>query len=522
MKNNCLLSSNINILESNEVWDKNVIRKNIVFDEYNRLMISLNDKKTLSSYNKFICIIYLNDYFENNFKKIFNQLENTLSKNKNKNITLFLFLKKTNNIIIDKEYLIQTNIFVNRILKLSSENFKLIFNLNEKKEFFSTRNKFLLRCPFSAEGLSSISKQVSQIPEEKLFKPFKLLILDCDNTLWGGTIGEDGVESIKYSEDGEGKIFEKIQKHFKKLKKMGFMLSICSKNNSRDVWNAFRLRNMHLKKNDFLFPKINWEEKAKNINEILNAFSLREHDVLFIDDQKIEIDKVKKKFKNISTLHVNDLSQYYEDILALKRLQKFEISNEDKKKHNSYKLKKKYQEFKEAKNNFDEIFTELNQKISFIDIKKSNILRTEQLFNKTNQFNFTTNRYNKDELLMLSKNNASKIKLISLQDKFGNHGVIGCVHYKKINNEVYIQDFILSCRILSRKIEEYIVFIIKKKFKNNNVYLEYIKNDQNKDLISIFLKKNYFKLQKEKKKKTNKFLYKIFYNKELNEIKKFF
>ena len=165
MKNNCLLSSNINILESNEVWDKNVIRKNIVFDEYNRLMISLNDKKTLSSYNKFICIIYLNDYFENNFKKIFNQLENTLSKNKNKNITLFLFLKKTNNIIIDKEYLIQTNIFVNRILKLSSENFKLIFNLNEKKEFFSTRNKFLLRCPFSAEGLSSISKQVSQIPE---------------------------------------------------------------------------------------------------------------------------------------------------------------------------------------------------------------------------------------------------------------------------------------------------------------------------------------------------------------------
>ena len=380
----------------------------------------------------------------------------------------------------------------------------------------------MLRCPFSTEGLNSISTQVSNILEEKSFKPFKLIILDCDNTLWGGTTSEDGLENIRYSEDGEGKIFEKIQKHFKKLKKMGFMLSVCSKNNSRDVWNTFRQRKMHLKKSDFLFPKINWEEKAKNINEILNAFSLREQDVLFIDDQKLEIDKVKKKFGNISTLHVNDLSQYYEDILALKRLQKFEISNEDKKKHDSYKLKKKYQDFRGEKNNFDEIFSGLSQKVSFIDIKKTNILRAEQLFNKTNQFNLTTNRYNKDELLKLSINRNSTIKLISLQDKFGDHGVIGCVNSKKINSEVFIQDFILSCRILSRKIEEYVIFVIKKKFKNNNVYLEYVKNSQNKDLISVFLKKSYFKPQKKKKKKNNKFLYKIFYNKELNEIKKFF
>ena len=319
------------------------------------------------------------------------------------------------------------------------------------------------------------------------------------NTLWGGTIGEDGIENIRYGEDGEGKIFEKIQKYLKKLKTMGFMLSICSKNNSKDVWNAFKLRKMHLKKNDFLFPKINWEEKAKNINEILNQFSLRENDVLFIDDQKLEIDKVEKKFKNISTLHVNDLSQYYDDILALKRLQKHEISNEDKKKHVSYKLKKKYQDFKDSKNNYNEIFLELNQKVYFVNISKTNILRTEQLFNKTNQFNFTTNRYNKSDLVKISSDKNSSIKLISLQDKFGDHGLIGCVHYKLINGEVFIKDFILSCRILSRKVEEYIILMIKKKFKNKNVYLEYIKNNQNKELITIFLKKKLFKASGKKR-----------------------
>jgi len=279
---------------------------------------------------------------------------------------------------------------------------------------------------------------------------------------------------------------------------------------------------MHLKKADFLFPKINWQEKTINIENILNEFSLREEDVLFIDDSKLEINKVKKKFKKISTLLVDDLSKYYENILALKSLQKFSVSKEDRKKHKQYKLKKKYQDLKKKKTNFNEIFYELNQKIKFLDINKSNIIRAEQLFNKTNQFNFTTNRYNKVELLKIVNNKNFFIKLVSLQDKFGDHGIIGSFNYQRIGKEIFIQDFILSCRILSRKIEEYILYKIKKSFKKNNVYLRHIRNNQNKELISIFIKKDYIKRIQSKKLKPNHFLYKIFYNKELNEVKKFF
>ena len=521
MRKKILLTSNINLLETNNVWENNTIKQNIFFDKYNKILISLNDRKILSKFDNFICIIYLNEYLDNNFKKIFGQLENTFLKNINKKITLFLFLEKTNNFKIDKENLKNSNIFINKMLELCSDNFKLILKIDEKKEVYNTRNKFLLKCPFSTDGLNTISTKINKIIEEKIIKPFKLIILDCDNTLWGGIIGEDGIENLKYSEDGEGIIFEKIQKHFKELKKMGFMLSLCSKNNSKEVWKTLKLRNMHLKKTDFLFSKINWLEKTINIENILNEFSLREEDVLFVDDSKLEVNKVKKKFQNISTLLVNDLSKYYEDILINKRLQKFGVFIEDHKKHRQYKLKKKYQDFKK-KTNFSDIFFELNQKIKFLDINKSNIARAEQLFNKTNQFNFTTNRHDKLELLKIVNSKNSFIKLVSLQDKFGDHGIIGCFSYQKIGNEIFINDFILSCRILFRKIEEYILYKIKKKFKKNNVYLKYIKNNQNKELVSTFIKKNYFKSIKLKKIKPNHFLYKIFNTRELNEIKKFF
>ena len=149
-------------------------------------------------------------------------------------------------------------------------------------------------------------------------------------------------------------------------------------------------------------------------------------------------------------------------------------------------------------------------------------MRAEQLFNKTNQFNFTTNRYDKAQLLKIAKKKNSFIKLVSLKDKFGDHGIIGSFSYRKAEKDIFIQDFILSCRILSRKIEEYIIYYIKKKFKEHNIYLMYTKNNQNKDLISIFLKKNYFKPIKNKALKPSHYLYKILFDKDLNDVKKFF
>ena len=227
---------------------------------------------------------------------------------------------------------------------------------------------------------------------------------------------------------------------------------------------------MELTKKDFLFPKINWFEKYINIKKTLAELSLKEDDVLFIDDSKLEIDKVKKKIPKISTLISEDISEYLVKLQEHPRLQKLKILEEDKKKYYQYNLRNKYENLKTKLNSLDDVYYELRQKIKILDINNSNINRAEQLFNKTNQFNFTTNRYNKNQLINIINKPFTTIKLISLSDKFGEHGIIGSFIYIHQKNCIIVSDFLLSCRILSRKIEEYIIYLIQKKNKSKEVY----------------------------------------------------
>ncbi len=278
-------------------------------------------------------------------------------------------------------------------------------------------------------------------------------------------------------------------------------------------------------KKDFLFPKINWFEKYINIKKTLAELSLKEDDVLFIDDSKLEIDKVKKKIPKISTLISEDISEYLEKLQEHPRLQKLKILEEDKKKYYQYNLRNKYENLKTKLNSLDDIYYELRQKIKILDINNSNINRAEQLFNKTNQFNFTTNRYNKNQLMNIKNKPFTTIKLLSLSDKFGEHGIIGSFIYIHQKNCIIVSDFLLSCRILSRKIEEYIIYLIQKKNKSKEVYLRYVKTDKNKELIKIFLENNSFQKVSEKMMDKVKFkgeLYKVLLNKKLINVEKFF
>jgi len=519
------VTSNTNLLKGNRIWKDPFLSKKIILDDYDKVLVSLNKKETLSNHENFIGVIYLNDYLKTNIKNFISILKRIAFNNLSKKFTFLFYLHLSNNYQLDKKYKFQANAIYNAILKFKCNNIIINLTISDSKGYFSTRNKYYLRCPFSLNGLTNLSSEIKKIIQSNSIKPFKLIILDCDNTLWGGTIGEDGINSLKYSEDDDGKVFEDVQRHVKHLKGQGFLISISSKNNERDVWNAFRKRKMVLNKRDFLFPKINWFEKYINIRKTLDQLSLKEDDVLFIDDNKLEIDKVKKKFPKISTLNSEDVSEYLDKIKEHPRLQKLEILKEDKKKYYQYNLKNKYEKLKIKLTNLDEIYFELKQKIKILDINNSNITRAEQLYNKTNQFNFSTNRYSKNQLTNIKNKTNTTIKLISLSDKFGDHGIIGSYIFIQQKNYIIILDFLLSCRILSRKIEEYIIYLIQKKNTNKEVYLRFIKTEKNKELIKIFLKNNFF--EKSSNNMLKKFnlkgeLYKVILDKKLKYVKKFF
>jgi FkbH-like protein len=350
-------------------------------------------------------------------------------------------------------------------------------------------------------------------------RPYKLIILDCDNTLWGGILDEDKAEGIRYGNYDGGVIFKEFQNILKKLKKKGFLLSISSKNNEESVWTAMKHKKMILQKKDFLNPKINWDEKYINIKKTLSELSLRPSDTIFIDDNILEIKKVKKFIKGINCLHINSEINIKKNITDNPRFQKLTILEEDIKKYKQYKIKFKYEKLKKNNKNNSIFFKKLKQKIKFFNCNKSNFERALQLFIKTNQFNFSLNRYSGVELKKIISDVNYDVKLFDLNDRFGNHGVVGSYIVKKKTNTIEIIDLVLSCRVFNRYVEDYIIWHICKTYKARKILINYLSTDLNNKLIPKFLKNKYFVL---KNKINNIYTYQVILNKNLNEIKNIF
>ena len=507
------LTSNFNLMESNSHWNK-LKKKQIIIDKnYNGLIISLK-KGNLKNYNFFHLICYV-DY--SNLNETFGQIKDLIKlakDNSKKYFFLYLFVNFHENPI-------QKKLFNNKFLKINFDlkNFYLkTFDQNIAK-LFSERNRIHIRFPFDLKFIDFISKEISNNVIYFSSKPYKLIIVDCDNTLWGGILDEDGLENIKYDGDGVGQIFSQFQLFLKNKKKEGFVISVSSKNNEKEVWNAMKNREMILQKKDFIIPRINWEDKAQNIKLIINQLTLRPSDCLFIDDNLLEIEKVKSKIKGLNIIDASNPLNILFKVYSDPRLFKHKILKEDINKYKQYKLKSKFENVSKKNDHSLKFYEKLKQVVIFENIKDKNLDRALQLFNKTNQFNFNLNRYTSISLKKLLKNKSYSIELISFKDKFGDHGIIGAYIIKKEKLMIKIVDFVLSCRVLNRYIEDYIILRILKKHKNKKISINYTKDKVNNVLIPVFLNKKYFELDKIKK---NIFKYDI---KPLNngsEIEKIF
>jgi FkbH-like protein len=278
-------------------------------------------------------------------------------------------------------------------------------------------------------------------------------------------------------------------------------------------------RKMILQKKDFINPKINWEEKYINIKKTLAELSLRPSDSIFIDDNVLEIEKVKKFIKGINCLHINKKINIKKKIMDDPRFQKLIILEEDIKKYKQYKIKSKYEKLKKNYKNNSIFFRKLKQKIKIFNCNKSNFERALQLFAKTNQFNFSLNRYSGLKFKKIINDSNYDVKLFDLNDKFGSHGIIGAYIIKKKSNIIEIIDFILSCRVFNRYVEDYIIWNICKTYKARKILIKYVSTNLNNKLIPKFLKNKYFIL---KNKKKNIYTYQIILSYKLNEIKNIF
>ena len=515
---NINISSTSYLLPKSESW-KNLKKENeVTFSDYGRIF-SENKSSNIE-----IKIIFLNDIVDEvvtkkNFKKQKTKL--------NKIFTNFISTKN-----INKKYIIclSAHYYFNPINEAQKENFlekiiedlkKKLYNLILKKnnfflldldrvfafhgfdKCFDQRNFVFSRCRLSSFGLEKLIENFNLLIN-RIKKPSKkVLILDCDNTLWGGVLGEDGLQNLSIGQDGIGKAYQEFQKAIIEVKNRGILLVLSSKNKKEEVIKVLREHSsMLIKEKHITSFQINWNEKYKNILKLSNDLSLNLNSFVFWDDNPIERKKIRLKIKEIEVVEPhNDISEWAKQLLELPSLSKLVITNEDLKKSNQYKFREKFLTEKNSAKNEIDYLKSIKIKPSFLKLNVSNISRAEQMCMKTNQFNLNSKRLTSNELKYLNKKR--KIFLVDLKDVYGDQGIISLFILNETKKVIIIELFLISCRILGRYLENWIlekIRLLAKKKNKDYIIAEYTKSNQNEVAIN-FLKQNRFsKLTKKQKK----------------------
>ena len=333
---------------------------------------------------------------------------------------------------------------------------------------FSIKMWYMGKILHTSEVHNAIYKAILRQVTVESYVPKKVLLLDLDNTLWGGLAGEHDTEAIKLSDDGIGLAYKNLQRVILQMKKQGVILGIVSKNNENDA-NEILLNHPHmvLQPNDFVIQKINWQPKYENILQIADELNLGLDSMVFYDDSPAERKMVKDFLPQVVVPDFSDrpeeLAENMVDIYKA-YFEKPYITDEDKKKTLDYQANEERKKLKDSAKDFDEYLKNLSIQL----IREGASLHSErvtQLINKTNQFNLTTKRFQMREVEQILNDDSFEVFVYRVIDSFGDNGIVAVaiVEYTK---EAKIIEFIMSCRVMGRRIENAVVEDIEQSARN--------------------------------------------------------
>lgn len=295
----------------------------------------------------------------------------------------------------------------------------------------------------------------------------KCLVIDLDNTIWGGILGEDGEAGIQSGGNYPGNAFQHFQENLVNLAKSGIILAVCSKNNEDEVLETWKNNpNLILKKEHIAAYRINWNNKADNIRELAKELNIGTDSMVFIDDYPAERELVRTFLPEVETPDFPDqpylLPVFFADILS-RYFQTYGLTKEDVEKTAQYKSNAERETEKLKYGSMQEYLSNLNIEITISKANKFNIGRIAQMTQKTNQFNLTTHRYSEHDINNFIAGNAG-VYCLGVKDKFGDSGISGlAIIVFDENRNASIDTFLLSCRILGKNIEfAFIDFLLDK------------------------------------------------------------
>ena len=353
-----------------------------------------------------------------------------------------------------------------------------------KQYFYGDVRISLDYIPYLAEELMGYIKAVLGLNK-------KCIVLDLDNTLWGGIVGEDGFEGIKLGDSPVGRAYTEFQHNLLALNQRGILLAINSKNNFDDAMQIIKDHpNMVLKEDNFVCIRINWNDKVVNMKEISDELNIGLDSMVFFDDDPVNREYVKSNLPEIQTIDISDPSNSSKILKSINDFQMLKITDEDMTRNKMYLEQRKRTDLKTQVGDLQDFLKQLNISVKIKNADSFTIPRISQLTVKTNQFNLTTRRYQEEDIRKFSQDKDKIVECAQVEDKFGDNGITGVYIINKDNKQEWtIDTFLLSCRIIGRGVEDGMLHQIIEKARKEGVSKirgEYIKTKKNKPAENFF------------------------------------
>lgn len=314
------------------------------------------------------------------------------------------------------------------------------------------------KAPYTADFLNRLTRRIAHVTRSFGSCFHKVLILDCDNTLWGGIVGEDGIEGIKLDPYSfPGCIFWNVQHQIKALESQGVLLCLCSKNNPADVDQVLADHpSMVLREENLVIKKVNWNNKPASIQALSDELNLGLDSFVFLDDSSFEVEAVREQLPQVRVFQVPKSLHEYPALLRNEIAPLFVaggVAGESRNKTQQYRELLKSANLQNQFSNHEDYLRSLQLSVHLQRDSVSSAERITELIGKSNQFNLTTQRLTQGEVRTLMERDDATVYSFSVSDRFAEHGLTGVIITIDDQDTVFVHSFLMSCRIIGRGVE---------------------------------------------------------------------
>jgi FkbH-like protein/FkbM family methyltransferase len=304
--------------------------------------------------------------------------------------------------------------------------------------------------PYTAEGYAAIGTSLVRTLANLGRSPLKVIVLDCDNTLWQGVCGEDGPSGIVVSAP-----YRALQEFMIRQQRTGMLLALCSKNNERDVLDVFERRNdMPLRREHLVSWRINWKSKSENIESLAQELDLGLDSFVFVDDNPMDCADVRSRCPGVLTLQLPaDPTSFERFLRSVWAFDRSRTTEEDRNRTRMYRQNAERQRFRKETISLRDFVDGLGLSVRVSDAADDDLARVSQLTFRTNQFNLCTTRRSERDIRDYLAHGDRRCQVVRVTDRFGDYGLVGVVMYEVGTDRVRVDDLLLSCRVLGRGVE---------------------------------------------------------------------